>query len=260
MSSLGTLTALPPEIRTKIYTHLFRSATVPYILKPEFPLLVDGRIVERPQCPLNKRLSILLVSKKLSAEASPLVTGHVNARMTNCYLGADITSNPAQYARMNPIAAQLGHLVVKIELLCVFANSGYLDSAHILIAQIFPALKSMTVGIERNEGVYRKPIWDALGCRFDMKTVQVGFVWEGELTYVEDMDMGGLAPVVRRRLWSLAQVMRRDGWEQHVRVYLEMALTPRKACRWEIREGRNMRMEIIRRKDMADSGYKVAKD
>ena len=108
------------------------------------------------------------------------------------------------------------------------------------------------------KGVYRKPIWDALGCGFDMKTSPVGFAWEGQLGYVEDMEMGSLQPVVRRKLWSLNQVVKREGYERHVKVYLEMAMTPRKACRWEIREGRNMRMEIIRRRDMADSGYRAS--
>ena len=118
-------------------------------------MVVDEKGVQHPQgppCPLNKCLAILLISKKVWAEASPLVTGHVNARMVNRAFSPDITSNPARYARMNPTAAQIGHLVVTIEWLCVYANSGYLDSAHILLAQIFPALKSLTIGIERNEG------------------------------------------------------------------------------------------------------------
>ena len=247
MSSLGTLAVLPLEVRTNIYTQLFRSTTVLLNLRTGLSFVEDGEEPEpRKQCPLNKGFAILAVSKQFHAEASPLVTGHINVSLTNCFPPSDVECNAKECSRLNPNAARIEHVVVSVGKLGHLSNHDFRLGSSLSTEQMFPALRSMTVVVDHSSP-YRKSIWDMIACGHDMTKTPVGSSWKAKLK----RGYGAYGPL----LASLHAFMdrRREGLGHHVRLYLEMALTSRKACRWEIRNDWEVRTEIVKRKDMVDS-------
>ena len=247
MSSLGTLGVLPLEVRTNIYTQLFRSTTVPFN-------------VEHSRKSLNKCLAVLVVSRQICAEASPLLVEHVNVVLMKWYFSIphSVVNHPKRLAREYPHTLKMGHFILPLEMLDDPPNtgSGARMSAH-LVARIFPALNSITLVIQHDAPRYKETIWGFLGCGFSMARSRVGFAWEGKLKYDEDVGKGTVREFIDGELPGLSVAVRREGWKHQVRVHVEMALTPRKACRWEISKDWAMKMKIVRKKNMAASGQYI---
>ena len=256
MSSLGTLAVLPLEIRTIVYTQLFRSTTVPFNITADLGEAEEAYEPPKQYCPLNKRLAILVASKQTYFEASPLVREYVIARLTNCSLPPHIACNAEVFARHNPTAARIQHVVVS---LLGLRQLAYIVSSYrptILLAQMFPALKSIVV-VEEEEytaslsTTYNEKILALFGGGLDAIKSKVGSKSRGWLAYMETLDRTEVAAELGEGLYRMTPLIMRDGWKHHVNVCMEMALTPRKASRWEIGDRWYVETEIIRRKDMA---------
>ena len=246
MSALGTLAVLPLEVRTNIYTHLFRSTTVPFNLKIGFGMARAGEEPEPcKQRFLNRGLAILEVSKQVRAEALPLVTRHINVSLTNCFPPGNVEYRTKEFPQLKSNLARMEHVVITL------GNTGYLYTGYLanhdfrcgsplLIKQMFPVLRSMTILIGHNSH-YRKDTWDMIGCGHDMTKSPVGSSWKGTLKDGHGQFLTWMNAFMHHR---------REELGHHVRVCLEMAMTSRKACRWEIRKDWEMRTEIVKRKDM----------
>ena len=227
MSSLGTLGVLPLEVRTNIYTRLFRSTTVTFNLDIGFEFVQHGGPPEScKKSSLKRYFAILEVSKQIRAEALPLVIRHINISLTNYFPPAQVEYRARELPRLNSNIARVEHVVIILGKTGYLANHDFRCGSPHLIKQIFPVLRSMTI-LVAHDSHYRKDTWDMIGCGHDMTKSFMGSSWKGTL---KDGN-GQLLKWVKAFMHH-----RREGLDHHVSLCLEMALTSRKACRSEIRK------------------------